>query len=70
MPWNKKRYKKAKKECQNNINKGRLNESDYIFVYKEMIVRENYEEAKAICDILKLLKYDVAMSHDNIECLN
>jgi hypothetical protein len=69
MGFNKKRYKKAKEECQNNINKGHKDESDYMRAYKSMITTNDFESAKAVSEVLWLLDYDVCHTHNHIECL-
>jgi hypothetical protein len=77
MSWIKKkypegedRYNSMRDEVQENLNKGRKTPEDYMHSYKYHIEKQNYEEAKAISDVLDLLGWDVKHTHGHIPSLN
>lgn len=66
MPFDKKKYEKAKLICTEDIESEYRSPSDYMKVYKAAIIQEDYERAKAIAEVLKPLGYYVADTHRHI----
>lgn len=57
MPFDKIRYLEVKHKILDNIESGRKNYYCYIKEYELAILREDYEAAKAITEILQPLGY-------------
>jgi len=70
MAWDNNRYLHMREQCQNDINREYKTPADYMLVYKKMIMKDDYEAAKAITEVLAPLNYDTAMTHDHISKLN
>lgn len=70
MGWNKRRYEESKRVCANDISKGYKTAKEYMEKYKEMIIKEDYESAKAITEVLEPLNYYTSDTHRHINQLN
>lgn len=69
MAFDTSKYERAKSECSYNIEKKNKTAFDYMHIYKQAIVAEDYEKAKAITEVLAPLKYHTADTHPHIKAL-
>ncbi len=70
--WNQNHYNNVRDQCIYNI-KNHLNTPfDYMMEYKRMIIKEDYEAAKAITEVLLSLtpRYNTTDTHQHIKILN
>lgn len=68
--WNNERYLEVKTKCRTDIERGIKKPYDYMMIYKEMIEEEDYEAAKGITEVLRVMNYDTKDTHDHIKSLN
>lgn len=69
MAFNKTRYESVKAATERSLNQGYKKPYEFMESYKEAIEMENYEDAKAISDVLMPLNYDVTDTHGHINRL-
>ena len=69
MGWNSKRYSATLISIQEGIDKGYKSPADYMTEYKRCIELEDYEQAKAITEVLRPLNYYTEDTHPHIDCL-
>lgn len=69
MPFNNKRYNRLKKICEDDLAMEFKTAKEYMQIYKDAIIGQDYEAAKAIAEILEPLGYHVTDTHRHIEGL-
>ena len=68
--WNEKKYNETKLKCEQSLRERTMSLPEWMQEYKLMVIKENYEAAKAITDVLKPFNYETSDTHQHIKELN